>query len=311
VLLAGALRRSCHRRHADCPLFRRGIGQVVARRASVPRHRLGWSAIDDRLTAAPEPSVQSQPVKLGQPWTREIVPGVFRVGTTFVGCYVIEDAGAYTFVDAGLPGYWRQMTAFLASRSAPLSAVKAVVLTHHHPDHMGNAERLRTQAGAKVLVHHDDLAAATRKGKAKPPRFPLWKPQVLHLVVHMLRNGVAGAVPVAEASSFADEEVLDVPGRPRVIHTPGHTAGNAALSLEDRGALFVGDTLATMALGPGESGPHLPPRFMNDDHELALASLRKIELVKARWVLPAHGLPWEGRPQQAVELARQIAAQAS
>ena len=173
---------------------------------------------------------------------------------------------------------------------------------------MGNAERLRSQAGARVLVHHDDLAAATRKGRGKPPRFPLWKPQVLHLVLHMLRNGVAGAVPVAEASSFADEEGLDVPGRPRVIHTPGHTAGNAALSLEDRGALIVGDTLATVGLVAGESGPHLPPRFMNDDHELALASLQKIELVKARRVLPAHGLPWEGSPQQAVKLARQIAA---
>ena len=248
---------------------------------------------------------------LGQPWVREIVPGVFRVGTTFLGCYAVDDAGAYTFIDVGLPGYWRQITGFLASRNAPLSAVKAVVLTHHHPDHMGNAERLRTQAGATVFVHHDDLAAATRKGKGNAPKFPLWKPPVLHLVLHMLRNGVAGEAPVAEASSFADEEVLDVPGRPRVIHAPGHTAGNVALSLEDRGVLFVGDTLATMGLVSGESGPQLLPRFMNDDHELALASLHKIELVKAGWVLPAHGLPWEGTPQQAVDLARQIAARAS
>src|SRR5690348_5295978 len=45
------------------------------------------------------------------------------------------------------------MTGFLAARNAPLSSVKAVVLTHYHPDHMGNAERLRTQAGAVVLVH--------------------------------------------------------------------------------------------------------------------------------------------------------------
>jgi glyoxylase-like metal-dependent hydrolase (beta-lactamase superfamily II) len=50
---------------------------------------------------------------------------------------------------------------------------------------------------------------------------------------------------------------------------------------------------------------------MNDDHEQALASLEKIELVKARWVLPCHGLPWEGSPQQAVKLARQIAARTS
>ena len=163
-------------------------------------------------------------LKPGQPWVQEIVPGVFRVGTTFLGCYAVEDAGAYTFIDVGLPGYWPQMTRFLAARNAPLSSVKAVVLTHYHPDHMGNAERLRTQAGAAVLVHHDDRAAAMRK--AAPALYPLWKPPVLHLVGHFLRNGVARTAPVAEASGFADEEVLDVPGRPRVIHTPGHTAGN-------------------------------------------------------------------------------------
>jgi len=72
----------------------------------------------------------AHPDRLGQPWVREIVPGVFRVGTTFLGCYAVEDAGAYTFIDVGLPGYWPQMTWFLAARNAPLSSVKAVVL---HP----------------------------------------------------------------------------------------------------------------------------------------------------------------------------------
>ena len=195
------------------------------------------------------------PVKVGQPWTGEIAPGVFRVGTTYVGCYAIEQAGAYTFVDTGLPGYWEQIVGFLASRSAPLSAIKAVVLTHHHADHTGNAERLRQQAGARVLVHHDDLAAATRK--AKPPRFPLWQPRVLHYLLHVLRSGAARTLPVVEASSFVDGEVLDVPGRPRVIHAPGHTAGNAAMSLEDRGVLIVEDALATIDLVSGEPGPRL------------------------------------------------------
>jgi glyoxylase-like metal-dependent hydrolase (beta-lactamase superfamily II) len=244
-------------------------------------------------------------VKLGQPWTREIVPGVFRVGTTYVGCYALEDAGAYTFIDTGLPGYWEQMVGFLATRSAPVSAVKAVVLTHHHDDHRGNAERLREEAGAKVLVHRDDLASAT--GKSKRPRIALWKPRVLHYVLHALRSGANRTLPVVEASSFVDEEVLDVPGRPRVIHTPGHTPGNAAVSLEEREVLIVGDTLATIDLVSGGSGPRLLPAFTNDDHELALSSLGKIELVKARWVLPGHGLPWEGSPQQAVKLAREIA----
>jgi len=116
---------------------------------------------------------------------------------------------------------------------------------------------------------------------------------------------------VTETSGFADGEALDVPGRPRVIHVPGHTAGNVALSLADREVLIVGDTLATLSLSHGESEPQLLPRYMNDDHDQALASLEKIEPVKAGWVLPAHGLPWEGTLQQAVKLARQTAARTS
>jgi glyoxylase-like metal-dependent hydrolase (beta-lactamase superfamily II) len=80
------------------------------------------------------------------------------------------------------------------------------------------------------------------------------------------------------------------------------------MSLEDRGVLIVGDALATIDLVSGESGPRLLPRFANDDYELALVSLEKLELVKARWVLPGHGLPWQGSPQQAVKLAREVAA---
>jgi glyoxylase-like metal-dependent hydrolase (beta-lactamase superfamily II) len=137
---------------------------------------------------------------------------------------------------------------------------------------------------------------------------PLWKPRVLHYFLHALRNGAILVPPVVEASSFVDDEVLDVPGRPRVIHTPGHTAGNAAVSLEDRDVLVVGDALVTIDLVSGESGPRLLPRFFNDDHELAFASLRKIEPINARWVLPGHGLPWQGSPQQAVKLAREVAA---
>jgi glyoxylase-like metal-dependent hydrolase (beta-lactamase superfamily II) len=198
-------------------------------------------------------------VKLGQPWTREIAPGVFRVGTTYVGCYAVEDAGAYTLVDTGLPGHWEQLVGFLASRSAPVSAVKAIVLTHHHDDHRGNAERLRKEAGAKVLVHQMDLASITRR--TKPPRFPLWRPRVLRYVLHCVTGGAARTLPVVEASSFSDEEVLDIPGRPRVLHVPGHTAGNAVMSLEDRDVLMVGDALATIDLVSGQSGPRLLPRL--------------------------------------------------
>ena len=37
-----------------------------------------------------------------------------------MGCHAVEDAGAYTFIDAGLTGYWRHFigVSHLAQRSA-------------------------------------------------------------------------------------------------------------------------------------------------------------------------------------------------
>ena len=35
-------------------------------------------------------------------------------------------------------------------------------------------------------------------------------------------------VPIAEVSTFGDGETIDVPGRPRAVHAPGHTEGSAS-----------------------------------------------------------------------------------
>ena len=196
----------------------------------------------------------AQPGRLGQPWVQEIVPGVFRVGTTFLGCYAVEDAGAYTFIDVGLPGY--------SAADDPVPR--------------------RTERPA-VIIWWGTSCAMAWPGRSPWPR---------RRVSPTKKSWTCPAVPASSTR-------------------PGHTAGNAALSLADHEVLIVGDTLATLSLVPGESGPQLLPRFLNEDHDRALASLEKIEPVKARWVLPGHGLPWEGSPQQAVKLARQIAARTS
>lgn len=52
---------------------------------------------------------------------------------------------------------------------------------------------------------------------------------------------------------------MDVPGSPRVILTPGHTPGSAALHFASLGALFVGDAFATYAVTTGARGPQVAP----------------------------------------------------
>jgi glyoxylase-like metal-dependent hydrolase (beta-lactamase superfamily II) len=41
---------------------------------------------------------------------------------------------------------------------------------------------------------------------------------------------------ISDPVVFADGETLDVPGRPRVLRTPGHTDGHCAIQFEWLGA---------------------------------------------------------------------------
>ena len=119
---------------------------------------------------------------------------------------------------------------------------------------------------------------------------------------HFVAKGGAKHVTVSAATAFEDGDVLDVPGRPKVIHCPGHSPAHSALLLEDRGVLFCGDALATLAVNTGETGPMLHP--FNEDRGRAIDSLGSLENVPAEIVLPGHGDPFRGTPADAVARAR-------
>ena len=48
---------------------------------------------------------------------------------------------------------------------------------------------------------------------------------ILAFLVYAIRKGYLRTKRIAEVSTFGDGATLDVPGTPRVIHVPGHTAG--------------------------------------------------------------------------------------
>src|ERR671936_479160 len=150
----------------------------------------------------------------------EVAEGVRRLGTFWVNWYVVEDGGRLTVVDAGLPQYWDQLTASLASMGRRLSDVEAVVLTHNHLDHLGCAERLRAESGGRPYIHPADPAVPRGEERPKPPPGALAAAQ-----------GGMGPTPITDSAPVPDGEQLDAPGRLRVIATFGHTPGHCSLLL--------------------------------------------------------------------------------
>jgi glyoxylase-like metal-dependent hydrolase (beta-lactamase superfamily II) len=239
--------------------------------------------------------------------TANVVEGVHRVEDAYTNWYLVEGDGGMTVVDAGVPSSWQSFQDALRQLGRRPDDVKAVVLTHGHFDHIGFAERARRELGVPVWVHENDVLL-TRKPlqyghERSPLRYIVTRPKALPVIGSFLRHRAYFPTPVKTVVRYSDGE-LAVPGRPRVVFTPGHTLGHCALHLPDRDALIVGDACVTFNPYTGEPGPSIVASCANADSQRALRSLDAIAATGARTLLSGHGDPWRDGAESAVEHAR-------
>jgi len=237
----------------------------------------------------------------------QVSEGIHRLTRGVTNFYLIEESGKYTLVDAGTPADWAFFSRSLAELGGKLDDLDAVLLTHAHSDHTGFAERARTEASARVWIHRADSEAA-RTGRAAASSDGKITSYLLRAAFYrtsfsLLRRGAGRMIPIAEVSAFADGEQIDVPGRPRAVHAPGHTPGSAAILFESRRALLTGDVMATENPLTGRIGPQIMPSGLNMDTGQALASLDALRGIDAN-LLPGHGDPWTQGVAEAVQKAR-------
>lgn len=242
---------------------------------------------------------------------RHIADGTYLVHGSNTNWVILTEGEAVTLIDTGYPGDRAALLASLAEVGSAPEAVQAILITHAHTDHLGNAEHLRATYGTPVYLHEAEVPHARREflhqvGVGTVLRNG-WRPGVLPWAVHALRSGGTAHVPVASPEPFPRSGPLDLPGRPVPVHTPGHTDGHSAYHLPQAGVVISGDALATGHPTSRIEGPQLLPEMFDRERSRALASLAVFEKLDGDVLLPGHGPAHTGSVRDAALQARERA----
>lgn len=222
----------------------------------------------------------------------ELAPQLRRIGNDMIAAHIVLSDDGITLVDTGLPGHYRDLVRELRELERPISDIKGIVLTHGDSDHIGFAERLRSELGIPVYIGPED---ADRAKGAKPPATPKDPRRVgpvIRFFAYAIAKGGFRTRPLREVIPVHDGDALPLPGSPRVVSMPGHSPGSIAVYVPTVRAVFVGDELTTRHVLTGASGPQPAP--FTDDQKAASASIERLSGLDVDWVIPGHGAPWHG-----------------
>jgi glyoxylase-like metal-dependent hydrolase (beta-lactamase superfamily II) len=254
------------------------------------------------------------------PEAREVARGVWKITLPIpfplrtVNVYALVGNDGWVLVDAGMgtPAAREAFSTGLKRAGLDLAKLRALVLTHHHPDHIGLSGELQEQCGVPVYMHPIDekslriiwdgtmperfssVSTFFRQHGLEPTR--LWytqsDPQETR---RMLR------VPPHEAFSLVEDGArLDLVGEAyRVLWVPGHSDGQIALFREQDGVFLSADhVLPRITPNVGLYSTWDRPDPLND----YLNSLHKVESLPASLVLPGHGEPFPDLARRVQEI---------
>ncbi|MEV8465674.1 MBL fold metallo-hydrolase [Fluviibacterium sp. DFM31] len=250
-------------------------------------------------------------VAKGVLWARLPLP----MALDHVNIYLFEDADGWTAIDTGI-GTKRSKAAWQALLDGPLAGkpVVRVIVTHHHPDHMGLAGWFQTDHGAELICTRTAwlfarMLTLDEQPQVAPETEAFWRsagmaPEVLEQRLAERPFNFADVVAPLPLgfTRIAEGDVIRFGGRDWDVRIGnGHAPEQATLWSRDDDLVLGADQLLPSIspnIGVYATEPEADPLSDWFDSCQRFADLAE----ERHFVLPGHKLPFTGLPLRVRQL---------
>lgn len=206
----------------------------------------------------------------------DIPKGATRLLSGYSSAYLVPIGNQeFLLVDAGADPAAAQLIGELHRQQVDATAVKAILLTHGHADHIGGCNQF---PDAKIYIGQQDVPIV----KGEEASDDLVGKMTGKQTKTALRNPAQLVVAKdGETLTIGDKQV-------KVFSVPGHTKGSLAYLIDN--ALFIGDALTFDTKGRVQK----PPKPVSNDLDIAFQSLMalvarfKEENIRPDVIIPHH-----------------------
>jgi len=201
------------------------------------------------------------------------VPSPSGPVSRYVFSFLIPTMTSLLLIDAGVYGSEQRIFGEIRVLGRKPEEIRLLILTHSHPDHIGEAMAIQEATGCSIAAHpaEQQWTEDTRCQERERP-------------VPGFQELVGGPIRVSRLIGDGDSITLGDGRSLEVIHIPGHSSGSISLLLSPEMILFPGDAIPVPGDFPIYDDPNASIRSLE-----RLMIIERITYLLSSWAEPKGG----------------------
>jgi glyoxylase-like metal-dependent hydrolase (beta-lactamase superfamily II) len=231
---------------------------------------------------------------------REIKKDVYYYTNQIVNIIMVgnPEEGKWVLIDAGMPKSGKEIISVAQNRFGRANPPSAILLTHGHLDHIGGLVEMIEEWNVPVYAHPLEFPYLTGEREYPKPD-PSIEGGLLAKV-----SFIYPTEPINIKSNLhplpSDHRAPDISDWVWVC-SPGHSPGHVSFYRKDDRLLLSGDAFITVRQDSlykvliQEKEVNGPPKYLTTDWKAAWDSVKNLEMLRPKAVIPGHGKAMEGK----------------